>query len=135
MKEEEIKINLDEIPEDKTNEQLLKEGVTTQKKIKNDFYKRKDKELKRRGLATDGEFYFIMYFRDSNQKEQYLKQTGLESITHEKFFISGLKAAELQNIDIEQGIKKPPLLFKDNIFSKLGIIDDINIKDDGKEKS
>jgi len=88
---------------DDTNEEILT--------LKNAFKSKMDKEQELKKKNTDPNFWFAVYFQDSEQKNVFLKKIKANTLT-EGLYIDGIQFAKLLGIEIPKKPVKAPGKFK-----------------------
>lgn len=73
--------------------------------VKGEFQKRREQEQARFVNATDSEFWVAVCFENREQKDEFLRKSGLAKLGDK--YIDGTKAAEL--LEIELTAKSPPI--------------------------
>lgn len=86
-----------------TNEEILT--------LKNAFKSKMDKEAELKKKNTDPNFWFAVYFQDSEQKNVFLKKIKANTLT-EGLYIDGIEFAKLLGIEIPKKLVKAPGKFK-----------------------
>lgn len=79
--------------------------------LKNAFKSPMDLEREKKEQNTNPNFWFAVYFQNENQKNNFLKNIGADSLT-EGLYIDGIEFAKHLGIDIEKEEMKIPGKFK-----------------------
>jgi hypothetical protein len=80
---------------------LQDDADTTMSEALRAVIERKKASMERFRVASDPEFYFCVCFQSREQKEDFLKKAGWESIGDGGRFLNGLEVARRLNIGIE----------------------------------
>lgn len=81
----------------RTTEEATKDDIA---KVKSAFMQRSDDERRRFELATDSEYWFCVCFQSRDQKDEFLRNAGLEEIGDK--YLDGWEVAKKFGIKIER---------------------------------
>lgn len=90
---------------------LIDDTAEELKTLKNAFKSKMDKENELKKKNIDPNFWFAVYFQDSDQKNDFLKKIKATKLT-EGLYIDGIEFAKLLGIELPKKSVKAPGKFK-----------------------